>query len=81
MSVGAGLNDELWMCGWGLAVLPMLSEEHPRQGFLEKFWLQGCRFWGIFLAVMGIESYIIFTGNINFKMKITFVLTEYLPSE
>ena len=38
--------------GKGLAVLPGAGE-HLRWGFLEKFWLQGCKFWGILVCDNG----------------------------
>ena len=53
--------------GGGLAVLPTNPAVLPTnpavlptpastldEGFSEKFWLQGCRLWGIYLAVIGI---------------------------
>ena len=41
------------VCVWEVAMLPTPASTSDG-GFLEKFWLQGCKFWGIYLAVMGI---------------------------
>ena len=65
----------------GVAVLPPIGE-YPNYQFLEKLLANGCKFCGIYLAVMRILCYIIFTGkfdDIDFKMKITYLVASNQP--
>ena len=43
------MNDGFWVVKWvvGSGSVAKVAGEHLRWGFLEKFWLQGCKFWGI----------------------------------
>ena len=47
------MNSDYLESERGSGSIAKVASEHLRWGFLEKYWLQGCKFWGTFLVVIG----------------------------